>query len=135
MTTSLNLLRSGPIGFRLAIATKLRISCGSKYREWRARRAEVGRRLALRFGPVETSRGFAAVSFAADELESESMTFDEMRPGAYEVKSRLEDMDLDGVEASICFPNAFVRFCGQRFSGGARQGSGPRLRGRPTTTG
>jgi predicted TIM-barrel fold metal-dependent hydrolase len=65
---------------------------------------------------VEVTRGFAAVSFEdRSELELEAMTYDEMRPGAFDVKQRLADMDLDGVEASVCFPNAFVRFCGQRF--------------------
>jgi predicted TIM-barrel fold metal-dependent hydrolase len=43
------------------------------------------------------------------------MTFEEMRPGCFEVEPRLADMDIDGVEASVCFPNTFVRFCGQRF--------------------
>ena len=28
---------------------------------------------------------------------------------------RLADMDIAGIEASLCFPNTFVRFCGQRF--------------------
>jgi predicted TIM-barrel fold metal-dependent hydrolase len=43
-------------------------------------------------------------------------TFDKMRPGAYIPSERLKDMDLDGVEAEMCFPNAFVRFCGQTFT-------------------
>jgi predicted TIM-barrel fold metal-dependent hydrolase len=64
---------------------------------------------------VENHRGVAAVGFNSDELDTEPMTFDEMRPGCYDVKQRLADMDIDGVEASICFPNTFVRFCGQRF--------------------
>jgi predicted TIM-barrel fold metal-dependent hydrolase len=55
------------------------------------------------------------VSFEAHELEAEAMTFDEMRPGVFDVAARLADMDLDGVEASVCFPNNVVRFCGQRF--------------------
>jgi predicted TIM-barrel fold metal-dependent hydrolase len=64
---------------------------------------------------VENHRGVAAVGFNSDELDTEPMTFDEMRPGCYDVTQRLADMDIDGVEASICFPNTFVRFCGQRF--------------------
>jgi predicted TIM-barrel fold metal-dependent hydrolase len=64
---------------------------------------------------VENHRGVAAVGFNSDELDTEPMTFDEMRPGCYDVAQRLADMDIDGVEASICFPNTFVRFCGQRF--------------------
>jgi len=71
---------------------------------------------------VVSPRAFAASTYAvaahsfdgfADPMEP--MTYDEMRPGAYEVKARLDDMDLDGIEASVCFPNAFVRFCGQTF--------------------
>jgi predicted TIM-barrel fold metal-dependent hydrolase len=40
--------------------------------------------------------------------------FDEMRPGCYDPARRLEDMDLDGVWAQVCFPN-FARFAGHRF--------------------
>ena len=43
------------------------------------------------------------------------ITYDEMRPGCYDPKARLDDMDLDHVEASLCFPT-FPRFCGQTFS-------------------
>ena len=31
------------------------------------------------------------------------------------VADRLADMDIAGIEASACFPNTLVRFCGQRF--------------------
>jgi predicted TIM-barrel fold metal-dependent hydrolase len=30
--------------------------------------------------------------------------------------ARLADMDVAGIEASMCYPNMFVRFCGQTFS-------------------
>ena len=49
---------------------------------------------------VENHRGVASVGFDADELDTEPMTFDEMRPGCYAVPERLADMDIDGVEAS-----------------------------------
>ena len=42
------------------------------------------------------------------------MTYDEMRPGCYDPAPRLDDMDLNWVEASLCFPT-FPRFCGQTF--------------------
>src|SRR5262249_50759435 len=42
------------------------------------------------------------------------ITYYEMRPGCYEQANRLEDMDLNWVEASLCFPT-FPRFCGQTF--------------------
>jgi predicted TIM-barrel fold metal-dependent hydrolase len=38
-----------------------------------------------------------------------------MRPGCYEPKARLEDMDANWTEASLSFPT-FPRFCGQTFS-------------------
>jgi predicted TIM-barrel fold metal-dependent hydrolase len=37
-----------------------------------------------------------------------------MRPGCYRVKERLEDMDTNRVERSLCFPNV-CRFAGQLF--------------------
>lgn len=37
-----------------------------------------------------------------------------MRPGAFDPKARLYDMDLDGVYASACFPSSLVGFGGQR---------------------
>jgi len=37
-----------------------------------------------------------------------------MRPGCYDAKARLEDMDRSGVLASLCFPT-LPRFCGQLF--------------------
>jgi predicted TIM-barrel fold metal-dependent hydrolase len=64
---------------------------------------------------VPTTRFHAAVGFAPEEVMGIPMTFDDMRPGAYQVKPRLEDMDVAGVEASLCFPNHFSRFSGQRF--------------------
>jgi predicted TIM-barrel fold metal-dependent hydrolase len=58
----------------------------------------------------------AAVGFEHNEVEFRPMTFDEVRPGCYDPKARLADMDLAGVEASLCFPNmAPTRFCGQGF--------------------
>jgi predicted TIM-barrel fold metal-dependent hydrolase len=40
-----------------------------------------------------------------------------MRPGCYDPNARLEDMDVNHVEASACYPT-FPRFCGQTFSEG-----------------
>jgi predicted TIM-barrel fold metal-dependent hydrolase len=42
--------------------------------------------------------------------------FDEMRPGCYEPKARLVDMDTDGVWVQVGFPD-FCRFAGHRFHG------------------
>ena len=50
------------------------------------------------------------------ELRWGTVTFDEMRPGAWRQKDRLADMDANHVEASVCFPNTLPRFCGQTFA-------------------
>ncbi|CAB4863769.1 unannotated protein [freshwater metagenome] len=60
-------------------------------------------------------RHVAAVGFARDDMTLSPITYDEMRPGCYDPKARLADMDIDGVEASLCFPT-MPRFCGQTFS-------------------
>jgi predicted TIM-barrel fold metal-dependent hydrolase len=44
-----------------------------------------------------------------------SISFDEMRPGCYDAAARVADMELNHVEASLCFPQ-MSRFCGQEFS-------------------
>jgi predicted TIM-barrel fold metal-dependent hydrolase len=42
-------------------------------------------------------------------------TYDELHKGAWFQPARLADMDLNHVEASICFPGTLPRFCGQAF--------------------
>jgi predicted TIM-barrel fold metal-dependent hydrolase len=64
---------------------------------------------------VPLVRSFQSVGMDPGEVETTPMTIDEMRRGAIDRDARLADMDLDGVEAAVCFPNNFVRFCGQRF--------------------
>ena len=56
----------------------------------------------------------AAVGHDRAEVTVSGTTYDWMRPGAWQVKPRLEDMDLNWIEASLCFPT-FPRFCGQTF--------------------
>jgi predicted TIM-barrel fold metal-dependent hydrolase len=60
-------------------------------------------------------RNFAAVGLPPDDVDLSPMTFEEMRPGCYDPRERLRDMDLNRTEAALCFPNLFVRFCGQTF--------------------
>lgn len=43
------------------------------------------------------------------------IAFDQMRPGCYDPQARIVDMDLNHVEASLCFPT-YPRFCGQLFA-------------------
>lgn len=60
-------------------------------------------------------RVIAAVGFDRDDMTLEGITRAEMRPGCYDPVERLKDMDLNHVEASLCFPS-FPRFCGQTFA-------------------
>ncbi|CAN5653146.1 amidohydrolase family protein [soil metagenome] len=59
-------------------------------------------------------RHIASVGFDRDDMTLSAITYDEMRPGCYDPKARLDDMDLNWVEASLSFPT-FPRFCGQTF--------------------
>ena len=40
--------------------------------------------------------------------------YEDMRPGCYDPKARIEDMDLDGIHAQLCFPT-FAGFAGSTF--------------------
>ena len=60
-------------------------------------------------------RHVAAVGYSRDEMTMTPMTYDEMRPGCYEVKARVEDMLMNHTDVSLCFPT-FPRFCGQTFT-------------------
>ena len=59
-------------------------------------------------------RLIAAAGYPAEEITLEGITFDEMRPGCWQPAARLDDMTVNHVEASMCFPN-YPRFCGQLF--------------------
>jgi predicted TIM-barrel fold metal-dependent hydrolase len=59
-------------------------------------------------------RHVAAVGFDRDDMTMSPITYDEMRPGCYEPKARIEDMEMNWVDASLSFPT-FPRFCGQTF--------------------
>ncbi len=62
-------------------------------------------------------RMVAAVGYPRDEMTMTPITYDDMRPGCYDPKARLADMDLNWTEASACYPT-FPRFCGQTFTEG-----------------
>jgi predicted TIM-barrel fold metal-dependent hydrolase len=51
-----------------------------------------------------------------DEWSMEPARFDEMRRGCWDIHARIEDMDLDGVYASLCFPSLIAGFAGTVFS-------------------
>jgi predicted TIM-barrel fold metal-dependent hydrolase len=58
----------------------------------------------------------AAAGFPEDEQANVPATYEDFRPAAYDQAERLRDMDLNHVEASICYPNTFPRFAGQGFA-------------------
>ena len=63
---------------------------------------------------IPQTRLSAAVGFDRDEVKVTGITYEEMRPGCWDPKARLEDMDANWTEAQMCFPS-FPRFCGQTF--------------------
>jgi predicted TIM-barrel fold metal-dependent hydrolase len=60
-------------------------------------------------------RNIAAAGLDRDEMDLNPISFAEMRKGCYDPIARLQDMDRNHVEASLCFPQ-MSRFCGQEFS-------------------
>jgi predicted TIM-barrel fold metal-dependent hydrolase len=50
-----------------------------------------------------------------DEYGMEPTSFDEIRPGCWDIHERVKDMDANGVLGSLCFPS-FPQFCGQLFA-------------------
>ena len=49
--------------------------------------------------------GMASAGKAPEEIGKEPVSYDEMRPGFYEPKARLDDMTANHVERSLCFPD------------------------------
>jgi predicted TIM-barrel fold metal-dependent hydrolase len=56
----------------------------------------------------------AVVGKDREEYSPDPIGLDEMRPACYDPQARIEDMNLDGVLSSVCYPS-FARFCGQTF--------------------
>ena len=56
----------------------------------------------------------AVVGRPVNEYSFEPTRFDQMRRGAWDIKARIADMDLNGVYASLCFPSFLPGFAGQR---------------------
>ena len=63
---------------------------------------------------MSLKRAVTAAGRDRDDMTMTGTTFDDVRPGCYDVDARLLDMDRNWTEASLCFPN-FPRFCGQTF--------------------
>jgi len=51
-----------------------------------------------------------------EEWNFEPTRFDEMRKGAWDVHARIADMDLGGLDVSLCFPSLLAGFAGTKFS-------------------
>ena len=56
----------------------------------------------------------AVVGRPVSEYSFEPTRFDEMRRGAWDIRARIADMDVNGVYASVCFPSFLPGFAGQR---------------------
>jgi predicted TIM-barrel fold metal-dependent hydrolase len=50
-----------------------------------------------------------------EEYGLEPTSFDEIRPGTWNIDDRIKDMNANGVLGSLCFPS-FTGFCGQLFA-------------------
>ena len=59
-------------------------------------------------------RAVAAAGRPRDEMTMTATTYEDIRPGCFEPKARIADMDTNWTQASLSFPN-FPRFCGQTF--------------------
>jgi predicted TIM-barrel fold metal-dependent hydrolase len=54
----------------------------------------------------------AVVGRPKEEWSMEPARFDEMRPGCFDIRARVLDMDRAGIWASLCFPSLVSGFCG-----------------------
>ncbi len=54
----------------------------------------------------------AVVGRRPEEYGVEPTSYDQMRPGCFDIHERVRDMNANGVLASMCFPS-FPAFCGQ----------------------
>jgi predicted TIM-barrel fold metal-dependent hydrolase len=55
-------------------------------------------------GTLHPNSGLAnAAGQKVEEFSPKGKTFDAMRPGCYDPKERIKDMDIDGVDAHVCF--------------------------------
>jgi predicted TIM-barrel fold metal-dependent hydrolase len=64
--------------------------------------------------PLEATPDGDLNRFDRGKLTLNAITYEEMRPGCYEPKARVDDLMLAGVDGSLAFPT-FPRFCGQTF--------------------
>jgi predicted TIM-barrel fold metal-dependent hydrolase len=65
---------------------------------------------------VPTGLLHAPAGIPQEEQSNIAAIYEDFRPGTYDKKARLEDMDTNHVEAAINYPNTFPRFAGQGFA-------------------
>jgi predicted TIM-barrel fold metal-dependent hydrolase len=58
----------------------------------------------------------AMVGREGDHWTFEPTSWDDMRPGCWNIHDRVKDMDINGIWASANFPSFIAGFCGSRFS-------------------
>lgn len=74
-----------------------------------------GRQTWMYDGVALPNVGFnAVVGRPVDEWRMEPARFDEMRRGSWDIHARIDDMDVNGVYASLNFPSFLPGFAGQR---------------------
>ena len=64
--------------------------------------------------PLDATPGGDVRKFDRSKMFLGAITYEEMRPGCYQPKARVDDLMLAGVDGSLAFPT-FPRFCGQTF--------------------
>ena len=76
---------------------------------------EEGRDVWMFEGTPRFNGGLGAVAGKPREQYGlDPVRYEDMRPGCYDPKARIEDMDLDGIHAQLCFPT-FAGFAGSTF--------------------
>ena len=65
---------------------------------------------------VPTGLLHAPAGMPRSEQRNVPAVYEDFRPGTYDQRARLEDMDTNHVEAALCYPNTFPRFAGQGFA-------------------
>jgi predicted TIM-barrel fold metal-dependent hydrolase len=97
------------------IRKRLRFIGGTKGREWVEDDVDGEWCDAWHYEDVVMPLQWLLAAIDRDVVDIEPATYDEVRPGTWKQTDRLADMDLNHVQAAMCFPNLF-RFAGQTFS-------------------
>ncbi len=67
--------------------------------------------------PLDATPDGDVQRFDRSQMYLAALTYDDMRPGCYDPKARVDDLALSWVDGSLAFPT-FPRFCGQTFKEG-----------------